>query len=386
VGGYRRVWRTWKERRAMSEPDQNSKKNTLAKVNNQELFHAPIDPNQQASNAEAGIRPVKNSPGFLLLLLGLIVVGAGAVLMLSQKGLKSAKASPDSDDLGAGISQASGLRGHLVTRWQGKAQYMLKIEPLDPRDAAGFAAVAANPSGPMSINIRLLDSSGFALCGKEIVLRFDPARIRRSNMQLPKKQSDAERLLAQQQENLQRVSLQEKERETGKDAFQNIQGSDGAVEALWAQGELPCSPDQYQRFDYWDLSTNFPTLAEQDHLLGRKPAETPRDVSARNEDGNNDGTQSERDVRGAAKRRAAKKLQPAYLIQGDDRATEFDSARGLLVVGASTRFLIDRQSDGQMVAGWADDDSLIHFTCDSHSICALRRAGSASVVPARMNE
>lgn len=170
----------------MSEPDQNSKKNTLAKVNNQELFHAPIDPNQQASNAEAGIRPVKNSPGFLLLLLGLIVVGAGAVLMLSQKGLKSAKASPDSDDLGAGISQASGLRGHLVTRWQGKAQYMLKIEPLDPRDAAGFAAVAANPSGPMSINIRLLDSSGFALCGKEIVLRFDPARIRRSNMQLPK--------------------------------------------------------------------------------------------------------------------------------------------------------------------------------------------------------
>jgi len=48
--------------------------------------------------------------------------------------------------------------------------------------------------------------------------------------------------------------------------------------------------------------------------------------------------------------------------------------------------LIDRKSDEQMVASWADDDSLIHFTCDPHAICSLRRAGSASVVPARMSE
>jgi hypothetical protein len=273
-----------------------------------------------------------------------------------------------------------------VTRWQGKAQYMLKIEPLDPRDADGFSAVAANPSGPISINIRLLDSAGFALCGKEIVLRFDPSRVRHSNLQLPKKQSDAEKLLAQQQEYVQRVSMQEKERENGKDLFQNIQASDGSVEALWAQGDLPCSPDQYQRFDYWDLSTNFPTLAEQDHVLGRKPAEAAHAVSAHEDDGSNDEQQTDRGARGVAKRRVAKKPPPAYLMQGDDRATDFDAARGLLVVGASTRFLIDRKSDEQMVAAWADDDSLIHFTCDPHAICSLRRAGSASVVPARMSE
>jgi hypothetical protein len=369
----------------MSEPDQQSSNNKPVKVGNQELFQAPVDPNQLALDSESGIRQSKNSSGFLMLLLGLIVVAAGAFLVFSKKGLNSPKIS-EADDLGAGISQASGLRGHLVTRWQGKAQYMLKIEPLDPRDADGFSAVAANPSGPISINIRLLDSAGFALCGKEIVLRFDPARVRHSNMQLPKKQSDAEKLLAQQQEYVQRVSMQEKERESGKDLFQNIQASDGSVEALWAQGDLPCSPDQYQRFDYWDLSTNFPTLAEQDLVLGRKPAEAAHAVSAHEDDGSNDEQQTDRGARGVAKRRVAKKPPPAYLMQGDDRATDFDAARGLLVVGASTRFLIDRKSDEQMVAAWADDDSLIHFTCDPHAICSLRRAGSASVVPARMSE
>jgi hypothetical protein len=365
----------------MSEPDQQISENKPVKVGNQELFQAQADPNQSGPASESGIRPVKNSPGFLVLLFGLLLVSAGTIFFLSQKSSKMLKPSADGDDLGAGVSQASGLRGHLVTRWQGKAQYMLKIEPLDPRDAEGFNTVTANPSGPISINIRLLDSAGFALCGKEIALRFDPARARHSSMQPPEKQSDAEKLLAQEQEYMQRASLREKERESDKDVFQNIQGSDGAVEALWAQGELPCSPDQYQRFDYWDLSTNFPTLAEQEHLLGRKPAET-----AHNDDGSNNDSQTDRSARAVAKRRVVKKPPPAYLMQGDDRATEFDAARGLLVVGASTRFLIDRKSDEQMVAGWADDDSLIHFTCDPHANCALRRAGSASVVPARMNE
>jgi len=165
------------------------------------------------------------------------------------------------------------------------------------------------------------------------------------------------------------------------DVFRNIQGPDGSVEALWAEGELPCSPDQYQRFDYWDLSTNFPTLAEQDQLLGRKRAETAHTDS---ESGGE--ARAGHEERAATRRRVVKKAPPAYLVQGDDRATEFDATRSMLVVGVSTRFLIDRKSDEQMVAGWADDDSLIHFTCDSRANCSLRRAGTVSLVPARMNE
>jgi hypothetical protein len=341
-----RIWKNFEgapSDGAMSEPEQQESNGAPIKANKQELFHAPANLHEQTPGAESGVGQAKKSSGFLIVLLGLVIVAAGAVLVLSQKGLKSAKAASDTDDLGAGIANASGLRGHLVTRWQGKTQYMLKIEPIDPRDADRFASVTAHPSKPIAINIRLLDSSGFALCGKEIVLPYEAKNEVQTN---------------------------------GADVFTNILGSEGKVEALWAQGELPCSPDQYQRFDYWDLSTNFPTLAEQDQALGHRHAET---ASA-------DESAADHEARGRAKRKMPARTQSAYLMQGDDRATEFDAARGLLVVGTSTRFLISQKSDEQVAAGWADDDSLIHFTCDSHANCSLKRAGSASVVPARMNE
>jgi hypothetical protein len=327
----------------MSEPEQETLKGAKFEGPKQDLFHAPANLHEQTPDSKSGRRQAKSSSGFLIVLLGLAVLAAGAVFVLSQKGLKSASASPDSDDLGAGISQASGLRGHLVTRWQGKTQYMLKIEPLDPRDADRFASVTAHPSRPIAINIRLIDSSGFALCGKEIVLPYEAKKEVQTN---------------------------------GADVFTNILGSDGKVEALWAQGNLPCSPDQYNRFDYWDLSTNFPTRAEQDQAPGHKHAETASGEESASDPG----------ARGRAKRRVPTKTQSAYLMQGDERATEFDAARGLLIVGNNIRFLIDQKSDEQMAAGWAEDDSMIHFTCDSHANCSLRHAGSTSVVPARMNE
>lgn len=344
----------------MSESGQDNSSKVPAKIGNQELFHATSPTQEHFPGDDAGIRRGPRPAKFLLIFLVLVMASFGTFVFMTLSRPNQPKMSAESDDLGAGISQASGLRGHLVTRWQGKTQYMLKIEPLDPRDAQGFAVVAGHPTKPMSINVRLLDSAGFALCGKEILLPYDPAQA--SHAEAPSKQS-------------------------GMDVFRNIQGSDGSVEALWAEGELPCSPDQYRRFDYWDMSTNFPTLAEQDQLLGRKPAETAHKEDAREDQRDADEPQRGREARvAAAKRLTAKKQQPAYLIQGDDRATEFDATRGLLVVGASTRFLIDRKSDEQMVAGWAEDDSLIHFTCDSRANCSLRRAGTASLVPARMNE
>ncbi len=346
----------------MNESGQDNPSKVPAKVGNQELFHAGGPTPEQFPGDDAGIRRGPRPAKFLVIFLVLLMASFGVfVFMTLGRKPGQPKISAESDDLGAGISQAAGLRGHLVTRWQGKTQYMLKIEPIDPRDAQGFAAVTANPSKPISINVRVLDSAGFALCGKEIVLHFDPWRTGHAAAATPSKQN-------------------------GFDVFRTIQGTDGSVEALWAEGELPCSPDQYRRFDYWDLSTNFPTLAEQDQLLGRKPAITARNENAPESQRDAEPQASHETRVAAATRRAAKKAQPAYLMQGDDRATAFDSSRGVLVVGVSTRFLIDRKSDEQLVAGWAEDDSLIHFTCDSRANCSLRRAGTASLVPARMNE
>lgn len=350
----------------MSEPGEDNASKVPEKIGNQELFHAGPGDGQFPIEA-SGIERSSGRAPVLLIVVAVAMAAFGAFVYVTQGKPGMLKMSAEPADLGAGISQASGLRGHLVVRWQGKTQYMLKIEPLDPRDAQGFAAVTSNPSKPISINVRLLDSGGFALCGKTIALPYEPGR---GNHAAAPNQS-------------------------GVDTFRNIQGTTATVEALWAEGELPCSADQYKRFDYWDMSTNFPTLAEQDRLLGRKPvhdAEVARAQDARSEDAHENENSAEPPKSShpshtaAAKRRVVKKQPPAYLVQGDDRATEFDATRGVLVVGVRTRFLIERKSDEAMVASWAEEDSLIHFTCDSRANCSLRRAGTQAIVPARMNE
>jgi hypothetical protein len=331
----------------MIEVDQHEVKSESIQSMNQDWFHSAGEGSQQVPG-EFGIKPGKKQSSTLMMILAVAILAVAAIVLLSPKQSKTALPN-DTDDLGAGIVNASGLRGHLVSRWQnGKTQYQLKIEPIDPRENSGFAVAAANPPGPVSINIRILDSAGFALCGKEVLLRSNGGN-------------------AQAEQN----------RERGKDVFQNIVGEDGKVEALWAQGELPCSPDQYRRFDYWDMSTNFPTLAEQDHLQGGH-----RSVEARDDE----GTQSDHEAAAAPKRKAPKKAQSAFLIQGDDRVTAFEPGRNLLTIGPGKNFFILRTSDQAAAASWADDSSLIHYTCDQHATCVLRHAGSPNVVPARMNE
>ena len=324
----------------MSEPVQGSSSAIVEPIGNQELFHAPQDPYNFP--VDEGFveqkKPSKRASGMLVLLLGLVAIAGVVVITLTQKQFLSPRTSSpssDSDDMGAGIAQASGLRGHLVTRWQqGKTQYMLKMEPLDPRDAAGFSAVAANISKPISINIRLLDAAGFALCGKQILLHSG------SQPAAP----------------------------AGTDVFQNIQGDDGSVEALWAQGNLPCSPDQYKKFDYWDLSTNFPTIAEQDVLLGRKPAITPA-TGVRT--GAPQTTASSAGIRGRRKP-AVKAPVSMFYFEGDDEVSMYEPARAILSDDSGRSFFIPVKTDQVIAATWAANYSHIHFKCDQHANCALR--------------
>jgi hypothetical protein len=359
----------------MSDPEQEDPGNESTKVGNQEIFRAPTAIELVPPENGLTIRRAKKSSSTLLIggLFAVFVVAMGSLVLFTQRNPDKPKTPIDTDDLGAGIANASGLRGHLVTRWQGKAQYMLKIEPLDPRDNDGFAAAAANPPGPVSINIRLLDSSGFALCGKEIVLRYDPAHASHASLTMPKNQAEAAKLAALHQAELERVAAQEKARESGKDQFENILGSDGTVEALWAQGELPCSPDQYKRFDYWDLSTNFPTIGQQDQLLGR------------HHPGDGVNSEAEHAANLAARRKTPPKPQSAFYMEGDDRATAFEPGRNVLTIGPGKAFTLVRTVDLATAEAWADDSSLVHYTCDQHATCALKRAGSASVILARMD-
>jgi hypothetical protein len=326
----------------MSEPVQQASSAIVEPMGNQEILHAQQDPYNFPID-EGFVeqkKPSKRASGMLVLLLGLMAIAGVVVITVTQKQFLTPKgslssSSSDSDDMGAGIAQASGLRGHLVTRWQqGKTQYMLKMEPLDPRDAAGFSAVAGNPSKPVSINIRLLDAAGFALCGKQILLH----------------------------------SGSQNGTQPGTDVFQNIQSQDGSVEALWAQGELPCSPDQYKKFDYWDLSTNFPTIAEQDASLGRKPAVAP--VSGVGV-GSPQTTASAAGSKGRRKP-AVKGPVSMFYFEGDDEVSMYEPARAILSDDSGRSFFIPVKTDQVIAATWAANYSHIHFKCDQHANCALR--------------
>jgi hypothetical protein len=359
----------------MNEPEQQASKAPV-KIGSQEAYQAPRDPVNEGAVVQ---RSSNRAPGFIILLFALVAIAGVGAIALTQKQFATTKApTADSDDMGAGVANASGIRGHLVTRWQqGKVQYMLKMEPLDPRDAAGFSVVALNPPRPISINVRLLDAAGFALCGKEIVLRYDPSRSLHTNAPLPKKPADAQNFLAQQQANLQRVSQQEKQRESGKDVFQNIQADDGSIEALWAQGNLPCSPDQYRKFDYWDISTNYPTIAEQSILLGHKPPPEPGQVETASATPGASGAKG--------KRKPVVKAQVStFFVEGDDQISMYEPGRAVLTGDSGHSFFIPVKGDQAVAATWAANYSHIHFRCDQHANCALR--GGSGEILGRMSD
>ena len=119
--------------------------------------------------------------------------------------------------------------------------------------------------------------------------------------------------------------------------FQNQRAHDGQVGAVNAQGTLPCSPDQYRRADYWDFNTNFPTLDEQAVLLDPKSAQHAK----------------EPDAPGHSAKRTPPKWGDGFVIQGDDRVTGYDSARGMLWVEDKT-FAIDKRYGQATASDWSN--------------------------------
>ena len=333
-----------------------------------------VDPAQRREEIKQP--PPKKKPPVLLIggFAALVIFAIFAAMNVN----KPKDDTPPPGDLGPGIVAADGLRGHLETRWDGnsktgKLAYKLQIVPMEDRWVAGFSHVVISPPLPMSVNIRLLDSTGFALCGKEIDFPFDP-----HGAAVPvtvsavgangKKLSPAEReaaIQAARQSQVSQMQAAETAREQGKDLFQNQVGTDGQVAAVDAQGALPCSPDQYKRANYWDFNTNFPTLDEQAILLDPKA--------------------HAKDLASGHQKRTLTKWGDGFVIQGDDRVTGYDQARGLLWAEDRT-FAIDKRFGQTTASSWASNYTLIHYRCDQHATCSLTAAGQAAVLHARLSE
>lgn len=316
----------------------------------------------------------------------MLYAGFAAVALLTALLFYAARPKqqgPPPGDLGPGVVAVSGLRGHLLTRWEGDAKtgklmYQLRIEPMEDRWQKGFSRVTSDPPTPLSVNVRLLDSNGFALCGKEIDFHFDPQTAGVPvQVVLPepagkgKKPSQAERLAAEQaarQSKIIQMQAEEAARERGKDIFQNQTSDDGEVTAVNAQGSLPCAPDQYRRTDYWDFNTNFPTLDEQAALLD--PRLRPR---------------NEFEPPPHPDKRTLARLRQGFVMQGDDRVTGYDSVHGVLLAQERS-FLVDKGSGRDTATLWANNYSLIHYRCDQRGNCSLTQAGGVLGLRAKLNE
>jgi hypothetical protein len=353
----------------VEEPEEEQTEEPQDGLEEQEF----VDPAEQSPIQP----PPKKKPNlFLIGGFAALVIFALFVVLTSR----SKSSGPPPGDLGPGIVAAAGLRGHLTTRWDGDAKtgrlaYQLRIEPMEDRWGAGFSrAITASPM-PMSVNIRLLDSAGFALCGKEVDFPFNPqnagvtipvsAQVGADGKKLPAAARAAAAEAARQSQVAQ-MQAAEVAREHGKDLFQNQIATDGLVGAVNVQGALPCSPDQYRHADYWDFNTNFPSLEEQAVLLDPKLAHA-RDL----------------DTPGHPAKRTLAKLGDGFVIQGDDRVTGYDSVRGLLWAEQKT-FAVDKRLGQTTASAWASNYTLIHYKCDQHANCALAAAGQAAVLRARL--
>jgi hypothetical protein len=291
--------------------------------------------------------------------------------------------APPPGDMGPGVVASAGLRGHLNTRWDGnkktgKLVYQLHVESMEDRWQPGFSRAILNSPQPLSVTMRLLDATGFALCGKDIPFHFDPKNAT-VQVAMPsavgpngKKLSAVERNVAYQaarQNAVTQMQAAQVVREQGKDVFQNQIGPDGLATSVNAQGSLPCSPDQYQRASYWDMNTNFPSLDEQAALLD------PRAAALK-------AKESEPGAHPA--KRTSNRPQTGFVLQGDERVTEYDAARGQLWTQGRT-FRIDRMVGQATAMAWANNNTLIHYRCDQQANCALTAPGGSAVLHAHVN-
>lgn len=264
----------------------------------------------------------------------LVIAAFVGVCLIGVSGCKLSPSPDEFQELGAGISNVTGLKGHLKTRWQGKAaQYVLEIEPISLLQKAGFSYVMANPPEQLVLHVKLMDKAGYTVCEKDVLFPYGPS----SNPG---------------------VGPGEADRERGQDLLQSTLGDDGKVVSLSTQGILPCTSDQYKQVDYWDFSTNFPTVDQQDAL--RKSA---AELKARQE----------------AQKRAALERQKAgpsdFYTEGDDQVATYDASRKVLRTQLSRSFLVSSGPGQQTASLWASNGALFRYKCDQRSRCVLISGG-----------
>jgi hypothetical protein len=366
-------------------------------------------------------------------------VGASQPSAADDSGVVHADFSvPQLKDLGSVKSRLTGLKGRFKATWSERLGYRLVIEPNDPAQQAAFAHMVSDPPRPLSVGILLKDGAGLVLCSQDVVLKYDPRKAameaissqQRGKMTASKDSSG--KILPQAE--LDRLQTQEKDRESGKDIFENVVGKDGQIEGISSQGTMPCSKEDYASVATWSFTADFPSLDEQASFLNHQPSKaaltqvslpqilvatkspvvnkapttdklpaisgpvvafkvTPKQVTA-----------SVVKVAMVSKPAAIFHVTPApteitaatapavvavvespaaFYIEGDDAVIDYDATVGVLETSMGKKFFLDKTTEVNNVDAWADDRAHVHYRCDeSKATCTLTR-GSAVILNVR---
>ncbi len=251
-------------------------------------------------------------------------------------------------DLGPNNVASAGLAGRLIAKWDGKSEYELHIDPLVPRQIPGFAAVAGNPPRPISFDLRMKDASGNVLCQKEIVLSVDTGA----------------------QANPEQAQPQVPTQTVGGDIVQNVAGTDGQIDEIVINGQLPCPVKSYKRLASWDFASSFPTVPEQE-----------------------DWMRHEESVEADLRRKAAEARAKAFIphirplpapIDGDDVIVFDNPSKGMVETKAGRLFFVGKDGLRGRAPGWQVFPANIHFHCDMKAFCVLTRSDATTSLQARL--
>lgn len=328
---------------------------------------APLGPIQKLTKSKTGVY------GAVSVVMGLLAGLIVAVLVLHPK-IPSAAA-----DMGPVNAIQYGLMGHLTVNWKDKLEYQVTIEPSDASAAAAFAANVYSSPKPLSIDLQAKDPFGAVLCSDTVLLRFDPRNaqggaVADAGSNPPHVQKGlADRNQLTRELTIARLEAQELEREKGKSVFHNDTGKDGQLTSISAEGVLPCTKQQFEKFAAWGFTSTFPIVnAPQKNAAG--DSDEQREETAESRRGSASANAA---AKNQAKRKQAPMLPPIY-VEGDDAIVWVDAANGAIETRGGKVLLMDKADAlASPLKGW-DYPIPIHYRCDQEGNCTFAGVGTGT--------
>jgi hypothetical protein len=297
-------------------------------------------------------------------------------------------------DMGTVTSNEFGLQGHLTTKWTDKVNYNLTIEPSTPATHTAFVSAVTTSTRPLSIDVQLKDPFGAVLCNDTVLVKFDPRNLSATSPEpddspKPKRkisasdQASAEsRAAVERAVNLARLESLELQRESGKDVFEPVAGTDGQVASLTSQGTFPCTRKQYDGAASWTFVPDFPVVAPQPTTSGAASDASGNTGPATIEE----AAKAFEAKKAVAAKRARRDYAPVspYSVEGIDTLIWYDAATGTAETSAGKAFRLDPSGAGATALKGSDFPIVIHYQCDQTQGCTFTAVG-LGVMHARLS-